>query len=119
MRSAVDGRRCPLRRLDELNVDRQLIGIDGCGILQAIEDFYWGTDPKAPMNKCVEPDKEALVVALEDDVGLLASCRRPCSQTIWMAEAPVVSVWISQLGERDELIELRGPRGSVVFRCDV
>jgi hypothetical protein len=40
MRSAADGRRCPLRRLDEQDVDLQLIGIDGCGIFQAIEDFY-------------------------------------------------------------------------------
>jgi hypothetical protein len=46
----------------ELNVDLQLIGIDGGRIVQAIEDFQ-GSDPKAPMNKCVEPDKEALAVA--------------------------------------------------------
>ena len=58
------------------------------------------------MNKSMEPNEEAFAVALEDDIGVLISCRGPCSQAVWMAKAPIMGVRISQLGTRGELSEL-------------
>jgi hypothetical protein len=97
-----------------LNLDLQLIKINGREIFQAVENFQ-GSDTKTPINECVKPNKEALAVALEDDLGLLASCRGPCSQAVWMAKTSIVSVRVPQLGERGELTELRIEQPAILF----